>query len=148
MAFAAVMAGQINSTEEKQILAAQNAVRKRVGVPPLAWSAQLARAAARWARTLAGNGKFEHQARNPYGENLFEVIGATADPDEVVNSWAAEAKNYNHDKNSCSGTCGHYTQIVWRGTKEVGCASAARGNRQVWVCEYSPPGNYLGERPY
>lgn len=148
LAFAAVMTAQSNSSEEKDMLAAHNAVRKRVGVPPLVWSAPLVQAAAKWARTLAANGKFEHQARNKYGENLFEEIGATASPREVVNSWAAEAKNYNRDRNSCSGTCGHYTQIVWRGTKEVGCASARSGNRQIWVCEYNPPGNYVGERPY
>ena len=148
LAFGAVMLAQTGSSQEKEMLAAHNAVRKRVGVPPLVWSAQLAKAAGTWAQTLAGNGKFEHQKRNPYGENLFQAMGTTASPTEVVDSWAEEAKNYKYEKNSCSGTCGHYTQIVWRGTKEVGCASATSGNRQVWACEYNPPGNYVGQRPY
>ena len=30
----------------------------------------------------------------------------------------------------------------------LGCAVARRGSREGWVCEYSPPGNYVRERPY
>jgi pathogenesis-related protein 1 len=44
--------------------------------------------------------------------------------------------------------CGHYTQIVWRNTKAVGCAVGGKGAREVWVCDYDPPGNYVGQRPY
>ena len=43
---------------------------------------------------------------------------------------------------------GHYTQIVWRSTVEVGCAVARSGLHEVWVCRYSPPGNVVGQRPY
>jgi hypothetical protein len=44
--------------------------------------------------------------------------------------------------------CGHYTQIVWRNTKSVGCAVARGKGVEVWVCNYDPPGNYAGQRPY
>ncbi len=44
--------------------------------------------------------------------------------------------------------CGHYTQIVWRGTTTLGCAVARSSFREVWVCEYSPAGNIVGQRPY
>jgi PadR family transcriptional regulator len=49
---------------------------------------------------------------------------------------------------SCRGVCGHYTQIVWSNTREVGCGVARDSNREVWVCNYNPPGNWIGERPY
>ena len=39
-------------------------------------------------------------AGNPYGENLFEIAGATASPAEVVGSWASEARAYDHRSNS------------------------------------------------
>jgi hypothetical protein len=66
----------------------------------------------------------------------------------VVASWADEARGYNVSANSCTGVCGHYTQIVWRKTRSVGCAVAADPGREVWVCEYDPPGNVVGYRPY
>ena len=44
---------------------------------------------------------------------------------------------------------GHYTQIVWKDTKEVGVASAISKNGKVYVvARYYPAGNYLGEYPY
>jgi pathogenesis-related protein 1 len=69
-------------------------------------------------------------------------------PEQIVRGWAAEASEYDYRTNECRGMCGHYTQLVWRDTKEVGCAVARGGNREVWVCDYSPPGNYGGKRPY
>jgi len=44
--------------------------------------------------------------------------------------------------------CGHYTQIVWRDTKQVGCGVARDNRREIWVCNYDPPGNWVGHRPY
>jgi len=43
---------------------------------------------------------------------------------------------------------GHYTQMIWRNTTEVGCAVAERDDRQILVCRYSPPGNVRGEMAY
>ncbi len=130
------------------MLDAHNAVRRRAGVAALVWSDRLAAAAEHWANTLVTNNKFEHNTNTPYGENLFEIIGGSATPGEIVFEWAAEEKNYNHATNSCSKVCGHYTQIVWRNSRKVGCAVARRGNVEICVCEYDPPGNYFGERPY
>jgi pathogenesis-related protein 1 len=44
--------------------------------------------------------------------------------------------------------CGHYTQIVWRDTTSVGCAAQSCPQGEIWVCDYSPPGNYVGQHPY
>jgi uncharacterized protein YkwD len=131
-----------------QMLEAHNAVRSRVGVPPLAWSNQLAARAQDWANYLLAKRQFFHRPNSRFGENLFEVRGAAATPAEVVDDWASESREYNHRSNLCRGVCGHYTQIVWRNTQEVGCAVARAGEREVWVCNYSPPGNWVGERPY
>jgi uncharacterized protein YkwD len=129
---------------------AHNAVRARFGVPPLKWSDKLAAFAQEWADTLLITGEFEHRKKSPYGENLFTISGTTANPGHVVNDWAAEVRIYDYRTNSCrgDGECGHYTQIVWKTTKEVGCAMAGAGGREVWVCNYSPRGNWIGQRPY
>jgi pathogenesis-related protein 1 len=133
---------------ERDMLAAHNAVRARVDVPPLVWSETLAAYAREWANTLAASGRFEHRRRGRYGENLFAVHNTRFLPVQVVNDWAGEARLYNLRSNTCRGDCGHYTQIVWRRTREVGCAVARNGPREVWVCNYSPRGNRVGERPY
>jgi len=125
-----------------------NAVRAKLGLPPLAWSDRLAARARQWANTLLTNGQFAHSPNSAYGENLFEITGASASAAQVVASWAGESKNYDYKSNTCRGVCGHYTQIIWRGTREVGCAVARGNGREVWVCEYNPPGNWVGERPY
>jgi uncharacterized protein YkwD len=130
------------------MLAAHNSVRRSVGVPPLVWSESLAALAREWADYLAPHRQFFHRRDSPYGENVFEITGASASPVEVVNDWAAESRNYEYGSNTCHGVCGHYTQIVWRDTKRVGCAAARSGRNEVWVCNYDPPGNFIGRRPY
>lgn len=132
----------------QEIVAAHNSVRARHGLPPLRWSNELAEYAQNWANTLIARGEFSHHSNPRYGENLFEISGASATARDVVSAWAAEGKNYNYRNNTCSGRCGHYTQIVWRDTKLVGCGMARDGRREVWVCNYAPHGNIVGERPY
>jgi pathogenesis-related protein 1 len=132
----------------REMVAAHDAVRKRVGEAPLRWSAELAIVARQWADRLIANGQFVHSHNPKYGENLYEIEGAVATPVEVVRAWAEEVRDYDYGTNSCQGVCGHYTQIVWRDTREVGCAVARAGRREVWVCEYDPPGNWVGRKPY
>jgi pathogenesis-related protein 1 len=44
---------------------------------------------------------------------------------------------------------GHYTQMVWRSTTQVGMGQAScPGGALVIVAEYNPPGNYIGQKPY
>ncbi len=147
--------GQANAPGDRQLsrfasemLAAHNAVRAKVKVPPLQWSNALAATARKWADTLLATHRFSHSRDSRYGENLFEITGAAANPAMVVRDWASESRYYDHGSNTCKGVCGHYTQIVWRNTRAVGCAVARGGGREVWVCNYDPPGNWVGERPY
>ena len=138
----------VSSSLARDMLAAHNAVRAQVGKAPLAWSERLAAVSQDWADTLLAHRKFAHRPNSAYGENLFEITGATASSAQVVNAWAAESRNYDYSSNRCHGVCGHYTQIVWGDTKEVGCAVTRAGGREVWVCDYDPPGNRIGKRPY
>jgi pathogenesis-related protein 1 len=130
------------------MLAAHNAVRARVKVPPLTWSETLAKQAQFWAHRLLIGNKFDHNPDSPYGENLFDISGDSATPAFVVGTWASESRDYNYATNTCRKVCGHYTQIVWESTKQVGCAVARDSKREVWVCNYDPPGNWIGKRPY
>jgi pathogenesis-related protein 1 len=121
-------------------------------IPPLTWSATVATSAQAWADKCM----FMHSG-NAYGENIYAGAGMDATPQQVVDSWAGEAKDYDYATNSCSDVCGHYTQVVWRGSTKLGCGvtnctknSPFMGftNWQFWVCEYDPPGNFVGQKPY
>ena len=133
---------------EQDFLAAHNAVRSRVGVPPLKWSKGLAVLAQLWADKLISEKRFAHRPDSTAGENLFEIKGAKASPQQVVDAWAEESRAYDYASNKCRGVCGHYTQLFWAETKEVGCGVARDSRREEWVCDYDPPGNYVGKRPY
>jgi len=146
--FDARQTGVAPASFPREMLAAHNAARARVKVAPLAWSVRLAAVAQNWADTLLARREFAHRPNSRYGENLFEVTGAAATPGQVVDDWASEARDYDYRSNQCSAVCGHYTQIVWVDTREVGCAVARGGGREVWACEYDPPGNVVGKRPY
>jgi len=135
----------------QEILAAHNAARAKVGTPALIWSDSLAKVAQDWADTLLKNGKFEHRPLAQYGENLHETRGGNDSPAEAISGWVAEQKDYNAATNECKTgrDCLHYTQVVSRSSRLVGCAVARDGTRrEVWVCNYDPPGNVVGRRPF
>lgn len=116
----------------------------------MSWSSQLESVAQKWADALIASGKFEHSPHSDYGENLFQIRGARTSATNVVEAWSAEARNYDRASHTCraGAACGHYTQVVWRGTKQVGCASSSAAKREVWVCIYNPPGNWDGQSAY
>ncbi|HEY6989326.1 MAG TPA: CAP domain-containing protein [Bryobacteraceae bacterium] len=133
----------------QQILAAHNAVRGKVGVPPLKWSDKLAARAAEWANTLVKTGASRMQGVP--GQNIaYTSPPGTAKAHDIVAAWAAEAANYNHEKNACieGKRCHHFTQVVWRNSSFLGCATAHDSQRDIWVCDYDPPGNNMAEKPY
>ena len=128
---------------------------------PVTWSNQLAATAQAWASqcidTTAPTGLVDHSdgatrsAGFPYavGENIFGTSG-TATAQGPATSWAAEKSNYTYANNSCSGICGHDTQIVWRTTREIGCALVdcpGPTYHSTVVCNYGPAGNYNNQSP-
>ena len=131
-----------------EILNAHNAVRAELNLSSLQWSDELAALSQKWADTLLAQNRFVHSPNSSYGENLFMITGGSASPAAVVWQWASESRNYDYNSNTCNGICGHYTQLVWRRTSRVGCAVARGHGREVWVCNYDPPGNVLGQLPY
>lgn len=132
------------------MLAAHNAVRRKTGVPPLLWSDQLAERAREWAATLASTGASRMQGIP--GQNIgYAIPRGNVRGADIVREWAAEATNYDHQKNTCIDSklrCHHYTQVVWRDSKYVGCAVASDAQRDIFVCDYDPPGNDVAKRPY
>ena len=59
--------------------------------------------------------------------------------------WMQERAGYDFRGGAFSMETGHFTQVVWKGTQRLGCASATCARMQVWVCNYDPPGNMQGD---
>ncbi|KAL7250137.1 hypothetical protein ACSBR1_012189 [Camellia fascicularis] len=132
-------------------LAAHNAVRAQIGIKPLAWNNTVAAYTENYAKLRSADCNLQH-SNGPYGENIAEGSGEFTAVD-AVKMWADEKPKYDHNSNSCVGGdtagCLHYTQIVWRNTAQIGCARVQCRNEWWFVtCNYYPPGNYMGQRPY
>ncbi|HEU4579671.1 MAG TPA: CAP domain-containing protein [Polyangiaceae bacterium] len=150
-------------------------------LPDLTWNQDLSDFAQQWADTLANStncGTIFHRDQRMYGENIaFAGIKGAGTimypPEDAVASWAEEVLCWDYgtilgngqptaSSESCdakciaaqhSSGCGHYTQLVWRNTREVGCGYATCVSSDgfsdgIWVCNYSPPGNFIGQTPY
>jgi uncharacterized protein YkwD len=127
-------------SETQAVLDAHNYYRARHCTPPLAWSPDLAAAAQRWANLC----HFDHDRNNENGENL--AWGTRLSGRESVTLWYDEVREYNYAAPGFSPSTGHFTQLLWRGSTQVGCAQAAcPGGDIYWVCRYAPAGNYEGE---
>jgi uncharacterized protein YkwD len=134
------------SASSDEILAAHNKYRKEVNVPPLVWSGKLQNDAQQWANKLSSKGGLEHDKTNQ-GENLASGGGNDT---RLVEQWGNEKKNYKNGPVTGQNltAVGHYTQMVWKDTKEVGCATAKMKSGRVLVCRYMSAGNLLGRKPY
>ncbi|GAA0141266.1 defense/immunity protein [Lithospermum erythrorhizon] len=141
-------------SEPIQFLFYHNLARAAKMELPLTWDSQLESYAKWWAGKRKGDCKPMHSFPEDdfkLGENIYWGSGSLWTPGDAVRAWAGEEKYYNYGRNSCveGQLCGHYTQIVWKSTRRVGCARVVCDSGDVFMtCNYFPVGNYIGERPY
>lgn len=152
----------ISDAGKQEILNAHTVARTAVSasdMSSLTWSDTLARI---WPDNNPAFCVFNHFAnRTKYyakyvGENLFASSGNSSFT-YMVNSWVSEKTDYSYGlypQFCASGkVCGHYTQIIWAQTTELGCAYFdCRNGRGAWpyifVCNYALGGNFVGRYPY
>ena len=136
------------------MLARHNAARAAVGVAPLTWDEALAKDAGAYAQQMARNGRFEHAEQHGQGENLFTGTRDAYSYAEMIDLWTAERRDFVNaatpglSRTGRAGDVAHYAQIVWRGSRSVGCAPSSNARDDFLVCRYSPTGNVVGERAY
>jgi uncharacterized protein YkwD len=135
------------------VLASHNRERARLGLPALRWNARLSQQAREWAVSLANRGAFEHSRKlGDEGENLWTGTAGYYSPDEMIGAFTSQRANFRPGRFpevSRTGNwrdVGHYAQIIWPSTREVGCALAHGHGWDVLVCRYWPAGNVLGQQ--
>ncbi len=157
--------------DKSEILKTHNDLRKNHFDAPLKYSDVLEESSKKWALHLAKkeNCKMVH-SHGEFGENLFwasaqvrktkrsdekkwHIVSSAQKIDErkPVQDWYNEIIFYNYEKNTCKKgeMCGHYTQVVWKKTSEVGCGAYMCDDKsQVWVCQYKKAGNIVGQKPF
>lgn len=151
----------VSSDYKKTTTNFHNAYRKDHSASALEWDDTLASYAANTANSCV----FEHdmsQGGASYGQNLASYgttgdLGSSSDAvgRAIANEWYSEVKDFNFyglaNPPSGGGVTGHFTQLVWKSSQKVGCATVkcAAGTVLSYpsyytVCNYSPPGNFNG----
>ena len=139
-----------------RLLEAHNRERALAGVPPLRWDERLSAEARRWSEELRRTGRFAHApevsaADSAVGENIWTGTAGRFSPEQMVDAWIREKKHFrpgvfpNISRTGRVADVGHYTQVVWRESKAVGCAISPGVDGEVLVCRYAEGGNIIGE---
>jgi hypothetical protein len=154
---------QLTAADIKAALDAHNLARSHAGNDDaanelkLVWNDDLAKRAQDWANLCI----WEHRLttdcseKESVGQNLAITTAGNYDIAHFVDLWDEEKEFYSFQSGDCSKVCGHYTQVVWATNMEVGCGIArcpkvegSYNNAWVFACDYSPGGNYQGQKPY
>lgn len=143
---------------DSRLVAAHNRERAALGIPSLEWDEQLAGGARDWAEHLAAAELFEHSPNEPGGQQIGENIwGGTPgrfSPERMVGLWISEKNHFKEGVFPANSTTGrvedvsHYTQVVWRQSRRVGCAVSRGAREEILVCRYSHAGNIMGQAPF
>ena len=147
---------RLTAKEMGSLINLHNKARADVGVRPLAWSKNLAMYAQAWADHLASTScRMEHRPHSgqwmqKHGENLLIGTVGYHGVVDAVRAWESEKSVYHGEALTSSNwyPSGHYTQMVWKNTSKIGCAKAECRGNVIVVCNYDPPGNVLGQKPY
>ena len=84
------------------------------------------------------------EKKSEKGENLFTCSGKVATGEMATTDWYNEIKLHNFKKEFQQAS-GHFTQLIWKNTEEVGFGIATNGSQYFVVANYYPAGNVLGE---
>ena len=135
---------------QQRALEAHNKYRRKHHVGNLVLSKDLCNIAQKYAETMARTGNFAH-SHGKYngknmGENLFACYGMKIDGGMMTDDWYNEVNQYDFNNPGFISGTGHFTQVVWKGSREVGFGYAqARDGYYYGVANYYPAGNYLNE---
>ncbi|XP_077417145.1 GLI pathogenesis-related 2 [Vanacampus margaritifer] len=128
---------------QREFLEAHNAYRAQHNAPSMTLNSELNAAAQRWADRLLASGVAQHSGSDD-GENIYykwSSVPIKLTGEEAVDSWYGEVKKYSWSNPGFSGSTGHFTQVVWKASTQLGVGMATDGNKVFVVGQYRPAGN-------
>ncbi|XP_058118518.1 Golgi-associated plant pathogenesis-related protein 1-like [Anopheles ziemanni] len=133
---------------QQQVLQRHNELRAKHSAVPLVLDPAICQYAQQWANTLASRNVMQHRTNGKYGENLYAQFGSTCiTASKPTNSWYNEIKYYRFGASQPHNfsQVGHFTALVWKKSRRLGVGIASRGSNVYVVCNYDPPGNFMGQ---
>ena len=132
----------LTDDEVEQLIKLHNKVRGDLKLSDLKWDCKTANFAQAWANKAS----FQHRTDTDLGENIFVAVDTTESVVTAFTKWMGERGNWNNSNGQCETgkVCTHYTQIVWKSTRLLGCGinrNASGKWRLMLVCNYDPTGN-------
>ena len=133
----------------EEILKKHNEIRKAHGSPELTLNIVLNNMAQNYAKQI-----LDSQGRKAFPINIYNdsavgenvIISSKKEPNEIFEKWYNEKNLYDFSLNKFQKGTGHFTQIVWKTTKEVGFGLEADDKNNICcVALYYPGGNVIGE---
>uniref|UniRef100_A0AC35TVW9 SCP domain-containing protein n=1 Tax=Rhabditophanes sp. KR3021 TaxID=114890 RepID=A0AC35TVW9_9BILA len=120
-----------------------NKYRVKHGVEPLQYNVSLEAQAQEYSKELASMKKLQHSHYPHQGENIG--MASTSIATNIVSNMYDEIKMYDFDNPGFSLETGHFTQLIWKHSKNMGTGITCEDN-VCWVCfRYLPSGNILGK---
>jgi len=162
-----------NEGQKNEMLDIHNSLRAQVasgsanGLPAagnmrkLTWNNDLATVAQKWANQCI----FDHDKNRlipgykSVGQNVYLQKISRKVPGihigKTVKKWFDEIDDFNQNQIEpfdFTMSTGHFTQLAWADTHEIGCgwANWMEGSRwkRIVVCNYAPGGNWIGSSMY
>ena len=131
------------------ILNNHNYHRKRHQVDSLERNSEIEKVAQDYSEYQASIDQMKHSNNKKYGENLYYCYasyGICVTGEDASQRWYDEVSQYNFNKPGFSSGTGHFTQLVWKGSTQIGCGAACNNKNKCYVtCNYYPPGNVLSQ---
>jgi uncharacterized protein YkwD len=126
-----------------------NGYRSLHRAPPVSWNATVYERSQAWADHIASNDRAEHSsAALSYGENIAVLRMTQVDDGAAIETacrlWYGESSVYDYRTPAFSPSTGHFTQLVWADTTQVGAGIASNGKNTYIVMQFEPPGNVDG----
>ena len=133
-----------------------NTLRKKHKTNNLTKLAAIAKMAKACSDGCAKLGNLQHTRdyynNQPVGQNLYVSTWAPSAAD-VLQGWYYEEEphyDYAKGKSKDGEVTGHFTQVVWKSSKQIGCAFSVGKfmsyNSAYYICcDYFPAGNYQNQ---
>ncbi|EDO40545.1 predicted protein, partial [Nematostella vectensis] len=138
---------------EEEALLTHNNFRQVHNAPPMTLNRELSLQAKGYAEKIANLGALQHSSSGERGEDVGENLavgcksfGVPLTGKEAVTNWYNEVCKYDFNNGAFAMETGHFTQVVWTDSIELGMGKATgklNGIPCVFVVgRYRPPGNF------